>query len=150
MVRHYIWFLTIHCSWWLIYFVCFIGYLFYVFIGLFIDFISDIFGYRWKIQGLISCKHPKRVYSNANGTGEVSTWDLVDHTGSINLVAFNLNSNLMCNKLTEGKVRMIETIYFFLTRQYLVIWIQRIIYSNSRWSLQNSTACISTGSDKFH
>jgi len=59
---------------------------------------------RWKIQAIISFKHQKRTYNNANGTGEISTWDLVDDTGSINLVAFNLNSNLMSHKLIEGKV----------------------------------------------
>ena len=60
--------------------------------------------YRWKIQGIISCKHPKRTYNNANGSGEISTWDLVDETGSINIVAFNLNSNLMSHRLIEGRV----------------------------------------------
>jgi len=41
---------------------------------------------------------------NANGLGEITTWDLVDDSGSINLVAFNLNSQMLSNKLIEGKV----------------------------------------------
>lgn len=57
------------------------------------------------MQGIINCKHPKRTYSNANGSGEISTWDLLDDSGSINLVAFNLNSNLMTHRLIEGRVK---------------------------------------------
>ncbi len=53
---------------------------------------------------MITFKHPKRTYTNANGPGEISTWDLVDETGSINIIAFNLHSNSMSNKLIEGKV----------------------------------------------
>ncbi|CAF1374559.1 unnamed protein product [Rotaria sp. Silwood1] len=53
---------------------------------------------------MISCKHPKRKYINSNGEGEISTWDLVDDTGAINLVAFNLDSYIMSNKLIEGQV----------------------------------------------
>jgi hypothetical protein len=56
------------------------------------------------MHAVVSCKHPKRTFMNANGLGEISTWDLVDDSGSINLVAFNLNSQMLSNKLIEGKV----------------------------------------------
>ncbi|CAF1517716.1 unnamed protein product [Rotaria sp. Silwood1] len=58
---------------------------------------------------MISCKHPKRKYINSNGEGEISTWDLVDDTGAINLVAFNLDSYIMSNKLVEGQAKIIPT-----------------------------------------
>lgn len=56
------------------------------------------------MQAIITCKHPKRMYNNATGEGEIATWDLADDTDVINLVAFNLDSYLMSSKLVEGKV----------------------------------------------
>lgn len=56
------------------------------------------------IIATVICKQPTRMYTNANGLGEISTWDLADDTGSINLVAFNLNSKSMSDKLIDGKV----------------------------------------------
>ncbi len=48
--------------------------------------------------------YPKRSFINTHGSGEISNWDLSDETGSINLVAFNLNSHLMSDKLEQDKV----------------------------------------------
>lgn len=61
---------------------------------------------RWKLQAIVSCKHRTRSYNNVTGEGEVTTWDLVDDVDAINLVAFNLESHLMCSKLFEGKVKI--------------------------------------------
>ncbi|CAF1292374.1 unnamed protein product [Rotaria sordida] len=41
---------------------------------------------------------------NMHGSGEISTWDLTDESGSITLVAFNLNSHLLSNKLKKDKM----------------------------------------------
>ena len=53
---------------------------------------------------MVSCKHPKRTFSNLNGEGEIATFDLIDNTSAINLIAFNLDSYIMSNKLIEGQV----------------------------------------------
>ncbi|CAF4001841.1 unnamed protein product [Rotaria sordida] len=60
--------------------------------------------YRWKIQAAVTCEYSKRTFMNTHGSGEVSNWDLTDQSGSITLVAFNLNSHLMSNKLEKDKV----------------------------------------------
>ncbi|CAF1360754.1 unnamed protein product [Rotaria sp. Silwood1] len=78
---------------------------------------------------MISCKHPKRKYINSNGEGEISTWDLVDDTGAINLVAFNLDSYIMSNKLIEGQsyefdglsIRTVDNMYKKLPHAYQLI-----------------------------
>ncbi|CAF1473132.1 unnamed protein product [Adineta ricciae] len=61
------------------------------------------FGFSWKLRAIVHFKHPKKTFTNATGVGEVTTWDLVDDTGSINLVAFNIQSNMMTNTLIIGK-----------------------------------------------
>jgi len=70
------------------------------------------------MQGIINCKHPKRTYNNANGSGEISTWDLLDDSGSINLVAFNLNSNLMAHRLIEGRVKK----NFYMNHLFIIFY----------------------------
>ncbi|CAF1368474.1 unnamed protein product [Adineta steineri] len=83
----------------------------------------------WKLQAIISYAHPKRTYINSNGEGEISTWDLVDDTGSINLVAFNLDSYILPNKLFEGKsyefnglsIKTVDSIYKKLSHDFQLI-----------------------------
>ncbi|CAF1473228.1 unnamed protein product [Adineta ricciae] len=58
---------------------------------------------NWKLRAIVHFKHPKKTFTNATGVGEVTTWDLVDDTGSMNLVAFNIQSNMMTNTLIIGK-----------------------------------------------
>ncbi|CAF3351327.1 unnamed protein product, partial [Rotaria sp. Silwood2] len=53
----------------------------------------------WKIHAVVTCVYPKRTFMNTHGTGEISSWDLTDLSGSITLVAFNLNSYIMEEKL---------------------------------------------------
>lgn len=59
---------------------------------------------RWKIQAIISYEYTKRTFINIHGSGEISSWDLSDESGSITLIAFNLNSHLLSNKLKKDKV----------------------------------------------
>ncbi|CAF2142823.1 unnamed protein product, partial [Rotaria magnacalcarata] len=56
-----------------------------------------------KIRAEITCEYPKRTFLNTHGTGEISNWDLSDASGFITLVAFNLNSHTMSNKLKKNK-----------------------------------------------
>jgi hypothetical protein len=65
---------------------------------------NKYFCYRWKIRAAITCEYAKRTFLNTHGTGEISNWDLSDASGSITLVAFNLNSHMMTNKLRKDKV----------------------------------------------
>ncbi|CAF2146765.1 unnamed protein product [Rotaria magnacalcarata] len=75
------------------------------------------------------CKHPKRTYTNSNGVGEISTWDLSDDTSAINLVGFNLDSYTMSNKLVEGKsyefgylsIRTVDNMYKKLSHEYQLL-----------------------------
>ena len=53
----------------------------------------------------MSFEYPKRNFINDKGHGEISNWDLTDETGSITMVAFNVNSRLMSEKLTVNRVR---------------------------------------------
>ncbi|CAF1015151.1 unnamed protein product [Rotaria sordida] len=85
---------------------------------------------KWKLRAIVGCKHPKRTYSNSIGEDEISTWDLVDDTGAINLVAFNLDSYIMSNKLVEGQVsyefddlsiRTVDKLYKKLPHAYQLI-----------------------------
>ncbi|CAF1239382.1 unnamed protein product [Rotaria sp. Silwood1] len=57
----------------------------------------------WKIRALVSCEYPKRTFTNSNGIGEVSNWDLTDETGSITMVAFNLNCHMMSGKIKKNQ-----------------------------------------------
>jgi hypothetical protein len=52
----------------------------------------------------VTCEYPKRTFANTHGTGEISNWDVTDESGSITLVAFNLNSNTMSDKLKKNTV----------------------------------------------
>ncbi len=63
---------------------------------------------RWKIRAIVDFKHPRKTYINTAGAGELTTWDLVDETGSINLVAFNLQSNILASRMILGKVINLE------------------------------------------
>lgn len=63
---------------------------------------------RWKIHAIINCNHGTKTYTNSVGSGEVTTWDLVDDTGSINLVAFNLQSNSLNNLFVLGRVMKLK------------------------------------------
>ncbi|CAF4423265.1 unnamed protein product [Rotaria socialis] len=82
--------------------------------------------YRWKLHAIVSCKHPKRTFSNLNGEGEISTFDLVDNTSAINLIAFNLDSYIMSNKLIEGQsyefdglsIRSVDDLYKKLPHEF--------------------------------
>ena len=94
---------------------------------------------------MISCKHPKRTYNNSNGEGEISTWGLVDNTDAINLVAFNLDSYILSNKLIEGKVKQYSNKIFF-PLLFTVIRIHWFINSNYREYLQKITSSISINS----
>ncbi|CAF2876708.1 unnamed protein product [Rotaria sp. Silwood2] len=40
---------------------------------------------------------------NTHGSGEISNWDLTDESASITLVAFNLNSHIMADKIKKDK-----------------------------------------------
>ncbi|CAF4339308.1 unnamed protein product, partial [Rotaria magnacalcarata] len=85
--------------------------------------------FRWKIIATVICKQPTRTYTNANGLGEISTWDLADDTGSINLVAFNFNSKSMSDKLIEGKsfeftglsIKTADSVYKTLSHPFQLI-----------------------------
>jgi hypothetical protein len=63
-----------------------------------------LFKFRWKIRAFVTCIYPKRTFTNAHGAGEISNWDLTDQSGSITLVAFNLNSHIMADKLKKNQV----------------------------------------------
>ncbi|CAF4221896.1 unnamed protein product [Rotaria magnacalcarata] len=65
--------------------------------------INNNITYLWKIRTEIICEYPKRTFFNTHGTGEISNWDLSDASGSITLVAFNLNSQTMSSKLKKNK-----------------------------------------------
>ncbi|CAF3436348.1 unnamed protein product [Rotaria socialis] len=65
--------------------------------------INNNITYLWKIRAEITCEYPKRTFLNTHGTGEISNWDLTDASGSITLVAFNLNSHTMSSKLKKNK-----------------------------------------------
>ncbi|CAF4032261.1 unnamed protein product [Rotaria magnacalcarata] len=62
-------------------------------------------------------------------TSEISTWDLSDDTSAINLVAFNLDSYTMSNKLVEGKsyefgylsIRTVDNMYKKLSHEYQLL-----------------------------
>ena len=41
---------------------------------------------------------------NTHGSGEISSWDLTDQSGAITLVAFNLNSYEMAERLRNNTV----------------------------------------------
>lgn len=41
---------------------------------------------------------------NTTGSGEISAWNLTDESGTISLIAFNLNSYMLSNKLEKDKV----------------------------------------------
>ncbi|CAF2150945.1 unnamed protein product [Rotaria magnacalcarata] len=85
--------------------------------------------FPWRLHAFISCKHPKRTYTNSNGVGEISTWDLSDDTSAINLVGFNLDSYTMSNKLVEGKsyefgylsIRTVDNMYKKLSHEYQLL-----------------------------
>ncbi|CAF5136544.1 unnamed protein product, partial [Rotaria magnacalcarata] len=64
---------------------------------------SNIKHWMRKIRAEITCEYPKRTFLNTHGTGEISNWDLSDASGFITLVAFNLNSHTMSNKLKKNK-----------------------------------------------
>ncbi|CAF1539593.1 unnamed protein product [Adineta ricciae] len=69
--------------------------------------ISDIntdITYPWKIHAIVTCIYPKRSFTNSHGAGEISNWDLTDQSSSITLVAFNLNSYMMSEKLVKNQV----------------------------------------------
>ncbi|CAF1247877.1 unnamed protein product [Adineta steineri] len=55
--------------------------------------------FPWKIQAYVTCEYPKKTFANTYGNGEVSNWDLTDQSGSITLVAFNVHSYIMTEKL---------------------------------------------------
>ncbi|CAF4049771.1 unnamed protein product, partial [Rotaria sordida] len=59
--------------------------------------------FLWKILAFVTCIYPKRIFTNGHGTGEISNWDLTDQSGSITLVAFNLNSHIMTDKLKKNQ-----------------------------------------------
>lgn len=62
---------------------------------------------------MITYEYPKRTFLNIHGSGEISSWDLTDESGSINLVAFNLNSHLLSQKLKKDQVLHIEQLISF-------------------------------------
>ncbi|CAF4877736.1 unnamed protein product, partial [Rotaria sp. Silwood1] len=66
------------------------------------DINTDI-TFLWKILAFVTCIYPKRTFTNGHGTGEISNWDLTDQSGSITLVAFNLNSHIMADKLKKNQ-----------------------------------------------
>lgn len=77
----------------------------YILFNIFICFIHNkYFYYRWRIRAVVTCAYPKRSFLNTHGTGEISNWDLTDESGSITLVAFNLNSHIMSTKLVKDTV----------------------------------------------
>lgn len=41
---------------------------------------------------------------NTNGIGEVTLWDLVDDSGSVNLIAYNMHSNILNISINVGRV----------------------------------------------
>ncbi|CAM4840044.1 unnamed protein product [Rotaria magnacalcarata] len=59
--------------------------------------------YPWKIRALVTCAYPKRTFTNTHGTGEISNWDLTDQSGSITLIAFNINSHIMSDKIKKDQ-----------------------------------------------
>ncbi|CAF2053861.1 unnamed protein product [Rotaria magnacalcarata] len=91
-----------------------------------IDQINIDIDFPWKLHAIVSCKHPKRTFSNLNGEGEISTFDLVDNTSAINLIAFNLDSYIMSNKLIEGQsyefdglsIRSVDDLYKKLPHEF--------------------------------
>ena len=60
------------------------------------------FSFRWKLHVFVDHTYPKRSYNNSHGEGEISSWDLRDDSGSINLVAFNANS-IMFSQLIHNE-----------------------------------------------
>jgi hypothetical protein len=68
------------------------------------DLFSICLLYRWKIQAIINYEYQKRTYNNTHGSGEISSWDLIDDSGLITLIAFNLNAYILSSKLEQDKV----------------------------------------------
>ena len=59
--------------------------------------------YRWKIRAVVTCEYRKRTFMNTHGSGDIASWNLTDSSGSITLIAFNLNAYTMTNRLEKDK-----------------------------------------------
>ncbi|CAF1472498.1 unnamed protein product [Adineta steineri] len=65
--------------------------------------INNNITFLWKIRAVVTYEYPKRTFVNTHGTREISNWDLTDSSGSITLVAFNVNSCMMSTKLQKDQ-----------------------------------------------
>ncbi|CAF3303668.1 unnamed protein product [Rotaria socialis] len=83
----------------------------------YIQFLEDI---------IVESEQITKTDVTRNTRGEISTFDLVDNTSAINLIAFNLDSYIMSNKLIEGQsyefdglsIRSVDDLYKKLPHEF--------------------------------
>ena len=104
--------------------------------------------FRWKIQAAIDKIYPKRIFTNDQGTKEITTWDIFDSSGFICVVAFNNHSVAMRDQFEKGKVITDANVNTNFHGK-IGLWTIWTNHSISFSIIQNGSPWISTHVDKF-